>query len=172
MSILDILKFPDERLRTVAKPITDINEEIKNIAKDMIETMYATRGVGLAGTQVNVHQRIVVMDVSEAADTPVVMINPEITWLSEDHTLSDEGCLSIPGLYGKVKRSKQASFKYLDLDGVEHTVTEADGLLAYCIQHEIDHINGVVFYDRLSSLKKKMADKKLKKIFSQKKASN
>lgn len=162
MSLLNILQFPDPRLKTVASPVSSITEETKKIVEDMLETMYETRGVGLAATQVNIHQRIIVMDVSEEANTPMVLINPEIVD-KKGEFLSDEGCLSFPGIYVKVKRAKEITFKYTDIDGTEYTM-DAEGLLSVCVQHEIDHIEGITFYDRLSVLKQKMLSKKLEKI--------
>ncbi len=161
MSQLEILTLPDTRLKTIAKPITEITEEIKTLAEDMLETMYAAPGIGLAATQINQHIQMVVIDVSEDKDEPLIMINPEITERSGIQT-HEEGCLSVPGIYAKVKRADQITVKFLDLTGKSHELA-ADELLAVCIQHEIDHLKGIVFLDHLSLLKRKIALKKLNK---------
>ncbi|TEW52164.1 peptide deformylase [Psychromonas algicola] len=167
MPILDVLHFPDDRLRTVAKPVEEITPEIKKLVADMIETMYDENGVGLAATQVNVHQRIVVIDVSDTRDQPMALINPTIVDTSGVE-ISEEGCLSVPDTNAEVERAEFVTFEYLDLDG-EKQVIEADGLLAVCIQHELDHLKGKLFIDYLSSLKQKRIKTKLEKLKRQNK---
>ncbi|MDC0602916.1 peptide deformylase [Aliiglaciecola sp.] len=161
MAILNVLRFPDERLRTVAKPVEQIDSDIKQLVKDMFETMRDENGIGLAATQVNVHKRVVVMDVSENQDTPRVFINPEITHM-DGKTISEEGCLSVPNNYAKVKRAEHIVVKALDETGKEYSL-EADGLLAICIQHELDHLKGKLFVDYLSPLKRQRIRAKLEK---------
>lgn len=161
MAILNVLRFPDERLRTVAKPVEQIDSDIKQLVKDMFETMRDENGIGLAATQVNVHKRVVVMDVSENQDTPRVFINPEITHM-DGKTISEEGCLSVPNNYAKVERSEHIVVKALDETGKEYSL-EADGLLAICIQHELDHLKGKLFVDYLSPLKRQRIRAKLEK---------
>ncbi|MAQ01407.1 MAG: peptide deformylase [Alteromonadaceae bacterium] len=161
MAILDVLQFPDERLRTVAKPIDEVNSEIKQLVADMFETMREEKGIGLAATQVNQHVRLVVMDVSEEQNEPRVFINPEIV-NKEGSTISEEGCLSVPGNYAKVDRAEKVTVKALDGEGEPYEL-EADGLLAICIQHELDHLNGKLFVDYLSPLKRQRIRKKLEK---------
>lgn len=161
MAILDILRFPDPRLRNKAKPVTEIDSEIKKFVDDMLETMYSASGVGLAATQVNVAKRVVVVDVSESRDEPLCLINPEI--IEKDGVEeSEEGCLSVPGYYEKVKRAEHIRVRALDRDGNQQEF-EADGLLAVCVQHEIDHLDGKLFVDYLSSLKRQRIRKKLEK---------
>lgn len=162
MAILPVLRFPDEKLRTKAQPVTDVNDEIRKIISDMFETMYAENGVGLAATQVDIHQRIVVIDVSENKEHPYVLINPEIIRKSDDTLINEEGCLSVPGCYAKVDRSIDVTVKALDEHGKEFTL-DGDELLAICIQHELDHLNGVLFVDYLSPLKRQRIKKKLEK---------
>ena len=161
MAILDVLQFPDERLRTVAKPIDEVNSEIKQLVADMFETMREEKGIGLAATQVNQHVRLVVMDVSEEQNEPRVFINPEIV-NKEGSTISEEGCLSVPGNYAKVDRAEKVTVKALDGEGEPYEL-EADGLLAICIQYELDHLNGKLFVDYLSPLKRQRIRKKLEK---------
>jgi len=161
MAILDVLSFPDERLRTVAKPVESVNDEIKQLVSDMFETMRDEKGIGLAATQVDRHVQVVVMDVSEDQDTPRVFINPVITE-KDGSTISEEGCLSVPGNYAKVDRAERVTVKALDTDGKEFEL-EADGLLAICIQHELDHLKGKLFIDYLSPLKRQRIRKKLEK---------
>lgn len=161
MAILTVLRLPDPRLRTVAKPVTDITSETQTIIDDMLETMYDESGVGLAATQVNIHQRIVVMDCSEEHDTPIIMINPEI--IKRDGSMqNEEGCLSVPGVYASVERAESVTVKALDRDGKEFEL-DATELLAICIQHELDHLMGKVFVDHLSPLKRKRIMTKLEK---------
>ncbi|MBU3020191.1 peptide deformylase [Aestuariibacter sp. A3R04] len=161
MAILNVLSFPDERLRTVAKPVESVNDEIKQLISDMFETMRDENGIGLAATQVDRHVQVVVMDVSENHDTPRVFINPEIT-AKEGSTISEEGCLSVPGNYAKVDRAEKVTVKALDGEGNPFEL-EADGLLAVCIQHELDHLKGKLFIDYLSPLKRQRIRKKLEK---------
>ncbi len=161
MAILEVLSFPDERLRTVAKPVESVDDEIKQLVADMFETMKEENGIGLAATQVDRHVQVVVMDVSEEQDTPRVFINPEIT-SKEGSTISEEGCLSVPGNYAKVERAESITVKALDAEGQPFEL-EADGLLAICIQHELDHLKGKLFVDYLSPLKRQRIRKKLEK---------
>lgn len=161
MAILDVLRFPDERLRTVAKPVAEVTPEIKQLVDDMFETMRDENGIGLAATQVNRHVQVVVMDVSEDQDQPRVFINPEII-AKDGSTISEEGCLSVPGNYAKVERAEAVTVKALDADGEEFEL-EAHGLLAICIQHELDHLKGKLFVDYLSPLKRQRIRKKLEK---------
>jgi len=161
MAILTVLRLPDPRLRTVAKPVAEVTPEIQKIIDDMLETMYDESGVGLAATQVNIHQRIVVMDCSEEHDTPIIMINPEI--IKRDGSMqNEEGCLSVPGIYASVERAETVTVKALDRDGKEFEL-DATELLAICIQHELDHLMGKVFVDHLSPLKRKRIMTKLEK---------
>lgn len=161
MAKLDILHFPDPRLRTRAEPVTEVDEALRQLADDMLETMYAAPGIGLAATQVNVHKRILVLDVSEDNSLPMVFINPEI--LSEQgREEMDEGCLSVPGIYETVSRAESIRVRALDRNGDTFEM-DADGLLAVCIQHEIDHLDGKLFVDYLSSLKRERIRKRLLK---------
>ncbi|QXL83941.1 peptide deformylase [Comamonas sp. NLF-1-9] len=153
MAILPILRYPDPRLHKVAQPVQQVDERIRTLVADMIATMYEAEGIGLAATQVDVHERVIVIDVSETRDQPMVLINPETLWLSEDKLLGDEGCLSVPGIYERVERSAAVRVRALDATG-EPRVIEAEGLLAVCIQHEMDHLMGRVFVDYLSALKR------------------
>ncbi|MES2822057.1 MAG: peptide deformylase [Pseudomonadota bacterium] len=162
MAILEILEFPDPRLRTVAKAVAVVDDKIRKLLSDMFETMYAAPGVGLAAPQVNVHQRIVVIDVSEDKTEPLVFINPEITVLDDQIQEYDEGCLSVPGFYETVVRPEHISVTALDRQGKTFTL-EPTGLLAVCIQHELDHLNGKLFVDLISPLKRSRIRKKLEK---------
>ena len=162
MTILTVLRFPDPRLRTKAEEVTDINDNITTIIDDMIATMYDEKGVGLAATQVNIHKRIVVMDTSEDQNEPVVLINPEIIAKSDNTSINEEGCLSVPGAYAKVDRHDTCTVKALDRDGKEFTI-DASELQSICVQHELDHLNGVLFVDYLSPLKRQRIQKKLEK---------
>ncbi|EGQ8087698.1 TPA: peptide deformylase [Vibrio vulnificus] len=162
MSVLQVLTFPDDRLRTVAKPVEKVTPEIQKIVDDMIETMYDEEGIGLAATQVDIHQRIVVIDISESRNEPMVLINPEILEKRGEDGI-EEGCLSVPGARALVPRAAEVTVKALDLDGNEFTL-EADDLLAICIQHELDHLQGKLFVDYLSPLKRKRIQDKLAKI--------
>jgi peptide deformylase len=161
MAILNILNYPDERLRTVAKPVKEVTVEIQQLTDNMLETMYAAPGIGLAATQVNVHQRIIVIDISEEKNQPLVLINPEITEKDGEQEF-DEGCLSVPGIYETVQRAEHIKLRALDREGQEFEM-EADGLLAVCIQHELDHLQGKLFVDYLSQLKRQRIRKKLQK---------
>lgn len=161
MPLLEILKFPDERLRTKAKPVEAVTDEIRQLVDDMFETMYAAPGIGLAATQVNVHQRVVVIDISREKDQPLCLINPVITHKDgiEQH---EEGCLSVPGIYETVERADRIKVEALDKNGDKFQL-EADELLAICIQHELDHLEGKLFVDYLSPLKRNRIKKKLEK---------
>lgn len=161
MALLNILTLPDSRLKKVAKPIDQVTDDIIKLANDMLETMYAAPGIGLAATQVDEHIQLVVMDISEEKNEPRVFINPNITARNGEQ-VHEEGCLSVPGIYADVKRAEDITVEFLNLDG-QHQTLNADGLLAVCIQHEIDHLKGIVFLDHLSVLKRKMALKKLAK---------
>ena len=161
MADLDILIFPDDRLRQVANPVADIDDTTRSLITDMFETMYAAPGIGLAATQVNVHERIVVIDVSEKGNEPLTLINPEII-VAEGRAEHEEGCLSIPGIYEQVERDEHIKFAAVDADGNPYEM-EADGLLAVCVQHELDHLDGKLFVDYLSSLKQRRIKKKMLK---------
>lgn len=162
MSVLQVLTFPDDRLRTVATPVENVTPEIQKFVDDMIETMYDEEGIGLAATQVDYHKRIVVIDVSETRDQPMVLINPEILDKRGEDGI-EEGCLSVPGARALVPRAAEVTVKALDRDGKEFTF-EADELLAICVQHELDHLEGKLFVDYLSPLKRKRIQDKLTKI--------
>ena len=153
MSQLDILRYPDPRLHKVAKPVAAVDERIRRLIDDMLETMYAADGVGLAATQVDVHERVIVIDTSEARDEPLVLVNPELIDRSEEMTLVDEGCLSVPEIYDKVPRHARVRVRALDRAGQAREL-DAEGLLAICVQHEMDHLLGKVFVDYLSPLKR------------------
>lgn len=161
MALLPILRFPDQRLRRCAEPVAVFDAALRQLAADMAETMYEAPGIGLAATQVNVHRRLVVIDVSEDKSQLQVLVNPQIlaaAGLQE----GEEGCLSVPGVYDTVERAERVTVRYQDLDGVPHTV-EAEGMLAVCIQHEVDHLDGKVFVDYLSRLKQTRIRQKLEK---------
>lgn len=162
MAILTILEFPDPRLRTIAKPVEVVDDALRQLIDDMFETMYAAPGIGLAATQVNVHKRLVVMDLSEDKSEPMVFINPEFEPLTEQMDQYQEGCLSVPGFYENVDRPQKVRIKALDRNGEPFELV-AEGLLAVCIQHECDHLNGKLFVDYLSSLKRDRIKKKLEK---------
>ena len=162
MTILTVLRFPDPRLKTTALPVSKITDETLTIIDDMLVTMYDEKGVGLAATQVNIHQRIVVMDVSENADQPIILINPEIIAKSDETKINEEGCLSVPGVYAKVDRHTQCTVKALNRNGEEFTL-DGEELLSICIQHELDHLNGILFVDYLSPLKRQRIQTKLEK---------
>lgn len=165
MSQLNILQFPDPRLRTVARPVERVDDALRALVADMLETMYAARGIGLAATQVDRSERVLVMDLSEQRDEPRVLINPEI--IDRQGTqVCEEGCLSVPGEYAEVQRAERIRVRHLDCDG-ESCEFDADGLLAVCIQHEIDHLDGKVFVDYLSPLKRRMIEKRMKKARAQ-----
>jgi peptide deformylase len=161
MAILDILHYPDKQLRTVAKPVQKVDASIKSLVDDMFETMYEAPGIGLAATQVNVHQQVIVIDVSEEKDQPLCLINPEFI-STEGIESCDEGCLSVPDVYETVERCEKVTVKALDQNGDEYTL-QADELLAVCIQHEMDHLIGKLFVDYLSPLKQQRLKKRLLK---------
>jgi peptide deformylase len=162
MAVLEILEFPDPRLRTEAKPVTQVTEATRALIEDMLETMYSAPGIGLAATQVNVHQRLLVMDVSDDKSQPQVFINPEYTVLDPELGEYDEGCLSVPGFYETVCRPQWVEVSALDRNGETFT-SQLQGLAAICLQHEIDHLNGKLFVDYLSPLKRQRIRKKLEK---------
>ena len=162
MSQLDILHYPDPRLEKVAKPVLRVDERIQRLVDDMIETMAAADGIGLAATQVDVHEQVIVIDTSEARNAPVVLVNPEIVARSEETVMGDEGCLSVPGIYDNVERNARITVRALDRDGTERTI-EADGLLSVCVQHEMDHLQGKVFVEYLSPLKRSRIRTKMTK---------
>ncbi len=157
-----ILNYPDKRLHQVAKPVQGVDARIKSLVADMLETMYEANGIGLAATQIDVHERLVVIDISEERNGPVILINPEIVWASDDKVLNEEGCLSVPGIYDGVERSAAVRVTALDVEGGVQTI-EAEGLLAVCIQHELDHLLGKVFVEYLSPLKRERIKSKLLK---------
>jgi peptide deformylase len=162
MALLPILCYPDPRLHTVAKPVQAVDARIKKLIADMLDTMYDANGIGLAATQVDVHERLVVIDVSEDRDQPLVLVNPEITWASPEKKLNEEGCLSVPGIYDGVERSTSIKVTALDGEGQSRTI-EAEGTLAICIQHEMDHLLGKVFVEYLSPLKRNRIKTKMLK---------
>jgi peptide deformylase len=162
MAKLNILRYPDPRLLTVARPVAEVDARIARLADDMIDTMYGSEGIGLAATQVDVHERVIVMDVSESRDQPLVLINPEITWRSEEMVMAEEGCLSVPAIYDSVKRHARVNVSALDRHGRPLSL-EAAELLAVCVQHEMDHLLGKVFVDYLSMLKRSRIRSKLLK---------
>jgi peptide deformylase len=161
MAILNILRFPDQRLRKKARLVEQVDDGVRQLVDDMFETMYDAPGIGLAATQVNVQQRVVVIDVSETRDQPQVFINPEILE-QRGEEIMEEGCLSVPGIFAEVKRAEWVRVRALDRDGKPYEI-ETDGLLAVCIQHEIDHLNGKLFVDYLSELKRNLVRKRLEK---------
>jgi peptide deformylase len=165
MAILEVLHFPDERLRIKALPVKEIDSDIRQIATDMLETMYTENGIGLAATQVNIQKRIVVIDLSEEKNEPLILINPEITTLEGKETMR-EGCLSVPEYYDVVERAEIIGFKYKTLEN-ETVTNKTDGLLAVCVQHEIDHLDGKLFIDYLSPLKRQRLKKKIEKLEKQ-----
>lgn len=164
MTVRPLVILPDAQLRLVSEPVTAVTAEIRDLAADMIETMYDAPGVGLAAVQIGVLKRVVTIDASkdENAKNPTVYLNPEIVWSSEERRVYDEGCLSIPDFYGEVERPDRVRVRYMNLDG-QTVEQEADGLLATCLQHEIDHLNGVLFIDHLSKLKRDRVMKKFAK---------
>jgi len=161
MALLPILHYPDERLHTVAAPVAAVDDRIRQLVRDMAETMYAAPGIGLAATQVDVHEQVIVIDVSETHDGLLVLINPEIIASSGEEE-SEEGCLSVPGIFDRVRRAERVTVRALDEHGVARDI-EADGLLAVCIQHEMDHLRGKVFVEYLSRLKQERITAKLRK---------
>ena len=163
MALLKILRYPDPRLHKVAKPVTEFGtERLRTLVADMAETMYDAPGVGLAATQVDVHERVITIDVSETSDNLLVLVNPEITWASDEKQVYDEGCLSVPGIYDGVERPARVKVKAYDVEGKEFEF-DADGLLAVCVQHEMDHLMGKVFVEYLSPLKRNRIKAKLQK---------
>jgi peptide deformylase len=170
MAQLDILRYPDPRLHTIAKPVAQVDARIRQLVDDMFETMYEAEGVGLAATQVDVHERVIVIDVSPDRDDPRVLINPELVSVSDEMMLGDEGCLSVPLIYDKVPRHTRVTVRALGRDGQTHEF-EAEGLLAVCVQHEMDHLLGKVFVEYLSPLKRnRIKGKMLKKGREEEKA--
>lgn len=171
MARLNILRFPDPRLHTVARPVQQVDARIRQLVDDMLETMYAADGVGLAATQVDVHERVIVMDTSEKRDQPQVLINPELTWASEELAVNEEGCLSVPQIYDRVERHARVKVAALNRDGEAFEI-EAEGLSAVCVQHEMDHLRGKVFVEYLSSLKRdRIRTKMLKKTREEQRSS-
>ena len=163
MALLPILCFPDPKLHIVARPVVAVDSRLQALIADMLDTMYDAKGIGLAATQVDRHERLIVIDVSEERDAPLVLINPELVWTSSDTHLNEEGCLSVPGIYDGVTRFD--AIKVLAMDGEGKTrMIEADGLLAVCIQHEMDHLMGKVFVEYLSPLKRDRIKKKMLKL--------
>jgi len=164
MALRDIIILPDKRLRSVSKPVVEISEDIRTLVADMFETMYKAPGIGLAAIQVGVPSRVIVMDLSkrETEAEPRVFINPEITWSSEETSPYEEGCLSIPDVHEDVERPSRVKIRYLDLEGKSQEA-DAEGLFATCIQHEVDHLNGVLFIDHISKLKRERIIKKFTK---------
>jgi peptide deformylase len=162
MALLPILCYPDPRLHTVAKPVAAVDARIRGLVADMLETMYDANGIGLAATQVDVHERVIVIDVSEERNQPLVLVNPEITWASEEVQVGDEGCLSVPGIYDGVERASSIRVRALDGEGKERELA-AEGLLAVCVQHEMDHLQGKVFVEYLSPLKRNRIKTKMLK---------
>ena len=163
MALLPILRYPDPKLHTVAKPVASVDPRMKALIADMLETMYDAAGIGLAATQVDVHEQLIVIDVSEERDAPLVLINPEIIWASEETRVGEEGCLSVPGIYDGVERAMAVKVQALDLDG-KRQVHEVEGMLAVCIQHEMDHLLGKVFVEYLSPLKRNRIKTKMIKL--------
>lgn len=162
MALLTILQYPDVTLHKVAKPVAAVDDRIRTLVADMLETMYDAKGIGLAATQIDVHERVIVIDVSEERNEPLVLINPEITWASTEREVGEEGCLSVPGIYDGVERASRIRVQALDGEGRSRSV-EADGLLAVCIQHEMDHLLGKVFVQYLSPLKRNRIKTKMLK---------
>ena len=162
MTILPILCYPDPRLHKVAKPVAVVDDRIRTLTQDMLATMYDASGIGLAATQIDVHERVIVIDVSEERDQPMVIITPEILWASDEKQMGDEGCLSVPGIYDGVERSVAVKIKALNEKGESREI-DAEGLLAICIQHEMDHLMGKVFVEYLSPLKRNRIKTKLVK---------
>jgi peptide deformylase len=162
MALLPILRYPDPRLRKVAKPVEVVDDRIRKLVRDMAETMYEAPGVGLAATQVDVHERVVVIDISDECNDLLVLINPEITWKSEEQEVSKEGCLSVPDVYDEVRRSASVHVRALNEQG-EPFEFDADGMLAVCVQHELDHLLGKVFVEYLSPLKQNRIRTKIRK---------
>ena len=163
MALLPILRYPDPRLHIVAKSVSAVDVRIQTLIADMLQTMYDAKGIGLAATQVDVHERLIVMDVSEERDQPLILINPQLVWTSAETHLNEEGCLSVPGIYDGVQRFDAVTVSALDAQGVSRVV-QAQDLLAVCIQHEMDHLLGKVFVEYLSPLKRNRIKKKMLKV--------
>ena len=163
MPLLPILYYPDPRLHRVAAPVREVDARIKTLIAAMLETMYEAKGIGLAATQVDVHERLIVIDIAESRDQPLVLVNPDIVWTSAEKQVNEEGCLSVPGIYDGVERFDAIQVVALDRDGVPLTV-EAEGMLAVCIQHEMDHLLGKVFVEYLSPLKRNRIKTKMRKL--------
>ena len=163
MAMLHILCYPDPKLHRVAKPVQQVDSRIKMLIRDMLEAMYDAKGIGLAATQVDVHERLIVIDVSEQHDQPLVLINPELVWTSAEKRVNEEGCLSVPGIYDGVERFDAIRVVALDGEGVSRTL-EAESVLAVCIQHEMDHLIGKVFVEYLSPLKRNRIKTKMRKL--------
>ncbi|MDO5087276.1 MAG: peptide deformylase [Comamonadaceae bacterium] len=170
MALLPILRYPDPRLHKVAQPVQAVDARVRALITDMLETMYDANGIGLAATQVDVHERLIVIDISEERNQPMVLINPELVWASSERVRGDEGCLSVPGIYDGVERAAQVKVRALDGEGQMRELA-ADGLLAVCIQHEMDHLMGKVFVEYLSPLKRNRIKTKLLKAEKQMRAS-
>ena len=166
MAILDILRYPDPRLHTVAKPVEKVDDEVRRLVRDMAETMYAAPGIGLAATQVDVHRRVIVIDASDTRDQLLVLINPEIVRASDEIQECEEGCLSVPGVYETVTRAAKVTVRALDANGIAFERT-AEGMLAVCIQHEMDHLEGKVFVEYLSRLKRSRIKARMEKQLRQ-----
>ncbi len=162
MALLPILRYPDTRLHKVAQPVAAVDDRIRQLVADMLETMYAAQGIGLAATQVDVHERVIVIDISDDRDQPLVLINPELVARSDEMKLGEEGCLSVPQFYDEVPRHARVTVRALDRDGVSRDI-EAEGLLSVCIQHEMDHLRGKVFVEYLSPLKRDRVRSKMLK---------
>ncbi len=163
MSLLPIICYPDPRLHKIARPVQAVDARVRSLIADMFETMYDAKGIGLAATQVDVHERLIVIDASEQRDAPLVLVNPEIVWASPERHLNEEGCLSVPGIYDSVERFDAVRVRALDGSGVSRIV-EAQGMLAVCIQHEMDHLVGKVFVEYLSPLKRDRIKTKMRKL--------
>ena len=163
MALFPILCYPDPRLHKLAKPVQTVDARIKTLVADMLETMYDAKGIGLAATQIDVHERLIVIDISEQRDQPLVLINPAIVWNSADKHINEEGCLSVPGIYDNVERFDAVKVEHLDANGARQSV-QADGMLAVCIQHEMDHLLGKVFVEYLSPLKRNRIKTKMRKL--------
>ena len=163
MALLPILTYPDPRLHTVAKPVAEVDDRIRQLCDDMLETMYEAKGVGLAATQIDVHERVVVIDTSEERNEPRVLINPEIVWRSDEMLTWEEGCLSVPTIYDKVERHARVRVRALGKDGQPYEFDADDDLLSVCVQHELDHLMGKVFVEYLSTLKRNRIKTKLVK---------
>jgi peptide deformylase len=162
MAQLNILRYPDPRLHRVARPVNEVDSRIRALVADMLETMYAAEGIGLAATQVDVHERVIVIDTSETRDQPIVLINPELVWRSDEFTLGEEGCLSVPTIYDKVERHAAVTVRAQGRDGATFE-RRVEGLTAVCVQHEMDHLLGKVFVEYLSALKRERIRSKLAK---------